>query len=124
MLPTHPFINTTSYPIYFQDQLGTIKIYLHKWKSGESGYFAQEVSYKMFYTTLFTTTYDLSYATVCKRCRVWRLMGNGMEFQSVRTGVAYEWEHDDVIKWKHFPRYWPFVRGIHRGHTKASDTEL
>ena len=21
---------------------------------------------------------------------------------------------DDVIKWKHFPRYWPFVRGIHR----------
>ena len=22
--------------------------------------------------------------------------------------------HDGVIKWKHFPRYWPFVRGIHR----------
>ena len=22
--------------------------------------------------------------------------------------------HDDVIKWKHLPRYWPFVRGIHR----------
>ena len=22
--------------------------------------------------------------------------------------------HDVVIKWKHFPRYWPFVRGIHR----------
>ena len=21
--------------------------------------------------------------------------------------------HDDVIKWKHCPRYWPFVRGIH-----------
>ena len=21
--------------------------------------------------------------------------------------------HDDVIKWKHFPCYWPFVRGIH-----------
>ena len=31
-------------------------------------------------------------------------------------------------KWKHFPRYWPFVRGIHRSrwipHTKASDAEL
>ena len=24
------------------------------------------------------------------------------------------WRHDDVIKWKHFLRYWPFVRGIHR----------
>ena len=22
--------------------------------------------------------------------------------------------YDDVIKWKHFPRYWPFVWGIHR----------
>ena len=27
---------------------------------------------------------------------------------------CYLWRHDDVIKWKHFPRYWPFVRGIHR----------
>ena len=23
-------------------------------------------------------------------------------------------KHDDIIKWKHFPHYWPFVRGIHR----------
>ena len=22
--------------------------------------------------------------------------------------------HDDIIKWKHFPRFWFFVRGIHR----------
>ena len=22
--------------------------------------------------------------------------------------------HDDVIQWKHFPRYWPFVRGNHQ----------
>ena len=21
--------------------------------------------------------------------------------------------HDDVMKWKHFPHYWPFERGIH-----------
>ena len=36
--------------------------------------------------------------------------------------------HDDVIRWKHFPRYWPFARGIHRwpvnSVTKASDAEL
>ena len=24
------------------------------------------------------------------------------------------WIHDDVIKWKQFPHYWPFVRGIHQ----------
>ena len=28
--------------------------------------------------------------------------------------------HDDVIKWKHFPRYWPFVRGIHRSPVNPS----
>ena len=28
--------------------------------------------------------------------------------------------HDDVIKWKHFPRYWPFVRGIHRSPVNSS----
>ena len=27
--------------------------------------------------------------------------------------------HDDVIKWKHFPRYWPFVLGIHRSTVKS-----
>ena len=28
--------------------------------------------------------------------------------------------HDDVIKWKHFPRYWPFVWGIHRSRWIAN----
>ena len=28
---------------------------------------------------------------------------------------GHQWYgHDDVMKWKHFPRYWPFVWGIHR----------
>ena len=47
-------------------------------------------------------------------------------------GILLEWIlkefHDDVIKWKHFPRYWPFARRIHRSRwlprTKASDAEL
>ena len=25
-----------------------------------------------------------------------------------------EQKHDDVFKWKHLPRYWPFVQWIHR----------
>ena len=32
----------------------------------------------------------------------------------VIQGPRYSRLHDDVIKWKYFPRYWPFVRGIHR----------
>ena len=30
--------------------------------------------------------------------------------------------HDDVIKWQHFPRYWPFVRGIHRSPVDSMAT--
>ena len=30
------------------------------------------------------------------------------------TATKRKRKHNDVIKWKHFPRYWPFVRGIHR----------
>ena len=41
--------------------------------------------------------------------------------------VAMYERHNDVIKWKHFPRYWPFVRWIHQPSmdslTKASDAE-
>ena len=32
----------------------------------------------------------------------------------IKWGIGMILLHDDVIKWKHYPRYWPFVRGIHR----------
>ena len=38
-------------------------------------------------------------------------MGTCSYFAVLRGIIAL---HDDVIKWKHFPRYWPFVRGIHQ----------
>ena len=28
-------------------------------------------------------------------------------------GWVHIQNHNDVIKWKHFPCYWPFVRGVH-----------
>ena len=44
-----------------------------------------------------------------------------MHFREIRlsdvdaNGSIWQYiDHDDVIKWKHFPRYWSFVRGIHR----------
>ena len=48
-----------------------------------------------------------------------------------RTTVSYGFtgtimfatgDHDDVIKWKHFPRYWPFVRGIRRSPVNSPHT--
>ena len=35
-------------------------------------------------------------------------------FMSVYFGNLRKIQHDDFIKWTHFPRNWPFVRGIHR----------
>ena len=38
----------------------------------------------------------------------------------IRHGSMSAWTNDDVIKWKHFPRYWPFVRRIHRSPVNSS----
>ena len=70
---------------------------------------------------LLWTTYDYSVLVL------WNIT------QSLSSHLAYAWEmllnplpcnfahfwkyaniHDDVIKWKHFPRNWPLLRGIHR----------
>ena len=44
------------------------------------------------------------------------------------TVSFWKWQHDDIIKWKDFPHYWPFVWGIHRSPVnsphKASDGKL
>ena len=39
---------------------------------------------------------------------------SSLDGKYVRRDKHFLFPHDDVIKWKHFPRYWPFVRGIHR----------
>ena len=49
-------------------------------------------------------------------------MNNNWEVNCKSTTTSYPclWDesyvlaHDDVIKWKHFPRHWPFVREIYR----------
>ena len=37
----------------------------------------------------------------------------GLSLLQAQSGIKLIF-HDDVIKWKHFPRNWPFVLGIHR----------
>ena len=51
----------------------------------------------------------------------WRVWYDLLPYLEVRyspvvdtAGIMKTPMHDDVIKWKHFPRNWPFVRGIHR----------
>ena len=43
---------------------------------------------------------------------LWRhCNGHPLSYQPI---YVIQSPHDGVIKWKHFPCYWPFVRGIHR----------
>ena len=50
----------------------------------------------------------------------WEYHYRYIELGEIRTHHDWDYysivisDHDDVIKWKHFPRYWSFVRGIHR----------
>ena len=37
-------------------------------------------------------------------------------FSVVQTSQTAQVIHDDVIKWKHFPRYWPFVWPVNSPH--------
>ena len=55
----------------------------------------------------------------CESCAIYifrRKYGTIFVFFSIHSMTAHclLMVHDDVIKWKLFPRNWPFVRGIHR----------
>ena len=46
----------------------------------------------------------------------WQFVYDAITRQKTHSTILYSVCHyaDDVIKWKHFPRYWPFVRGINQ----------
>ena len=45
---------------------------------------------------------------------LYRPLHPNLEWNKIDPYFHRSFCHDNVIKWKHFPRYWPFVRGIHR----------
>ena len=51
-----------------------------------------------------------------KQPRHWESTGDRwiLPNKGLVTRKTFSCGHDDVIKWRHFPRYWTFVRGIHR----------
>ena len=69
----------------------------------------------------FPLLYDISWEhSCCHWTRVWCTMFLCLTqcwyvclyFLSVSNQLSVHL-HDDVIKWRHFLRYWPFVQGIH-----------
>ena len=56
------------------------------------------------YMKLMLPYYWHSMGPLCTLCGFWN-------FSAYKQNPRF---YDDVIKWKHFPRYWHFVREIHR----------
>ena len=73
---------------------------------------------KIMMTEILTTTISVINATALHNGRM-QLSTSNIETctticeSSVQSPSAMP-HHDDVIQWKHFPRYWLFVQGIHR----------
>ena len=61
---------------------------------------------------------------------MWKVICNSLDISYIHCLVHCQsckklQTNDDVIKWKHFPHYWPFVRGDRWiPFTKASDVEV
>ena len=77
----------------------------HQWCDGENlylqlSYLPTEMGMNMFVALVILDIYLSSSVIV-----------QGKVSDNVIFSTAF---HDDVIKWKHFPRHWPFVREIHR----------
>ena len=47
-------------------------------------------------------------------CHIHHLSDDRHQYVYICLDGRMDYIHDDVIKWKHFPHNWPFVRGIHR----------
>ena len=54
--------------------------------------------------------------------RIWQIDNSDkhiLETLETEHNHVHHPPYDDVIKWKHFLRYWPFVRGIHRSSVNS-----
>ena len=75
----------------------------------------------LIFTSIFKCTCLLSWSVVignCVHCRVKTHRYTRARTHIIEIFLSQEncnkTCHVDIIKWKHFPRYWFFVRGIHR----------
>ena len=110
-----PQINTLC--TYFT---GNIKIYLYFYLHTEMvqviAFFhrRQHCNQNAILTTFFSLVAQILFLWQLPVQAVTRISSKWRYFRS-NEGFKYSTQsHDDVIKWEYFPRYWPFVRGIHR----------
>ena len=61
-----------------------------------------------------------NYASAAFKVAVWFVLCGIFDICMIQYNVTAICDRDEVIKWKHFPHYWPFVRGIHRSPVNSS----
>ena len=104
--------------IWLQDKIHTgmslyLSLYLYDINSsapGRCGNHSKSLPFKLnFRVDILRNSYGIA---------LWRMTKNPFWRQHwSRRCLA---THDDVIKWQHFPRYWPFVRRIHRSSANST----
>ena len=62
-----------------------------------------------------STVSDNDLTAIRRQSIIWT---NDGSFTDTYTRSTHRF-HDDVIKWKHFPRHWSSVRGIHRSSVNS-----
>ena len=93
--------------------------FIHVSKSGSSHQFAlNEYIFVCIPSAIISITYENMDSVINIDCFVSCIFPGAMVslgfWCSTWLNITTHCFHDDVIKWKHFTRYWPFVRGIHR----------
>ena len=63
----------------------------------------------------FCPCYDSIAIVLCANFVAITLLETNLNCDGTSVDEMVSLLHGDVIKWKHFQRYWPFVRGIHWG---------
>ena len=77
-------------------------------------YFTVYIHYKKIHENLHAVLLSYNnFTRVYHWSIISRIASMKLELPQYQPSDLYT-HHDDVIKWKHFPHYWPFVRGIHR----------
>ena len=84
--------------------------YRYLWISGNLSYWLQESNFVG--TTMLDKVSAGRLGLLPAVSATWQL--NWCAMMTSSHGKDFRMTHDEVIKWKYFPRYWPFVWGIHR----------
>ena len=75
---------------------------------------------KLFYFASNFTKLYWQYIEIDSGNALWQNKWQVITWTTAKSLIYKLWSHDDSIICKHFPRYWPFVQGIHWSPVNSS----